>query len=194
MKRCTIRVVALTLIVFLISVVEQCRADISLPSIFSDNMVLQRETQTKIYGTAEPKQKLTVQFGEVTLKTTTGADGNWSVIMPTGQAGGPFALTVTAAEGQPQVKFSNVMVGEVWLCAGESNMRWPVGKVLNARREIEKSVDFPNVRLLCAKVKTSRPPLSQFEDVSGWNVCSPCLLYTSPSPRDQRGSRMPSSA
>ena len=173
MKRCTIRVVALTLIVFLLSAVGQCRADISLPSIFSDNMVLQRETQTKIYGTADPKQKLTVQFGEITLKTTTGADGNWSVMMPTGQAGGPFELIVTAAEGQPQVKLSNVMVGEVWLCAGESNMRWPVGKVLNAGREIGKSVDFPNIRLLCTKEKTSRLPLEQFEEVSGWNVCSP---------------------
>ena len=173
MKRCTIRVVALTLIVFLLSAVGQCRADISLPSIFSDNMVLQRETQTNIYGTADPKQKLTVQFGEITLKTTTGADGNWSVMMPTGQAGGPFELIVTAAEGQPQVKLSNVMVGEVWLCAGESNMRWPVGKVLNAGREIGKSVDFPNIRLLCTKEKTSRLPLEQFEEVSGWNVCSP---------------------
>ena len=131
MNWCSIRVVALALIVFLLSGVGQCQADISLPSIFSDNMVLQRETQTKIYGTADPKQKLTVQFGEVTVKTTTGADGNWSVLMPTGQAGGPFELTVTAAEGQPQVKLSNVMVGEVWLCAGESNMRWPVSKVLN---------------------------------------------------------------
>ena len=170
MNWCSIRVVALALIVFLLSGVEQCQADISLPSIFSDNMVLQRETQTKIYGTADPKQKLTVQFGEVTVKTTTGADGNWSVLMPTGQAGGPFELTVTAAEGQPQVKLSNVMVGEVWLCAGESNMRWPVSKVLNAEREIEKSVDFPNVRLLCAKKQTSRLPLLQFEEVSGLSL------------------------
>lgn len=168
---CTVRVVAL--IVFLLSVVGQCRADISLPSIFSDNMVLQRESQTKIYGTAEPKQKLMVQFGEVTLKTTTGADGNWSVMMPTGKAGGPFELTVTAAEGQPQVKLSNVMVGEVWLCAGESNMRWPVSKVLNASREVEKSVEFPNVRLFCVKEKTSRLPLPQLEEVAGWSVCSP---------------------
>ncbi len=167
----TVRVVAL--IVFLLSVVGQCRADISLPSIFSDNMVLQRETQTKIYGTAEPRQKLTVQFGEVILKTTTGADGNWSVMLPTGKAGGPFELIVAAAESEPQVKFSNVMVGEVWLCAGESNMRWPVSKVLNAGREIENSIEFPNVRLLRAEEKTSRLPLPQFEEIIGWNVCSP---------------------
>jgi len=136
-------------------------------------MVLQRETKTKIYGTAEPKQKLTVQFGDLILKTTTTADGNWSVMLPTGNAGGPFELTVTAIEGQPQIKLSNVMVGEVWLCAGEANMRWPVEKVLNASREIEKSLDYPNIRLFSPEEKTSRLPLGHFEEATGWGVCSP---------------------
>ena len=144
-----------------------------MPNIFSDNMVLQRETKTKVYGTAEPTQKLTIQFGDVVLKTTTGEDGNWSVMLPTGEAGGPFELTVTAIEGQPQVKLSNVMVGEVWLCAGEANMRWPVDKVLNASREIEKSLDYPNIRLFTPEQKSSRLPLGHFEEVIGWGVCSP---------------------
>ena len=159
-------------IVLLMSL-NQCQADISLPNIFSDNMVLQRETKTKIYGTAKPQQKLTIQFGDVVLKTTTGADGNWSVMMPTGKAGGPFELTVTAVGGQPQIKLSNVMVGEVWLCAGESNMRWPVGKVLNASREIEHSIAAANIRLFSPEQKTSRLPIVHFEDVTGWGVCSP---------------------
>lgn len=171
MNWCTLRLIAP--VIFLAALLGQCRADISLPSIFSDNMVLQRETQTKIYGTADPKQKLTVQFGDVILKTTASAEGNWSALMPTGKAGGPFELTVTAAEGQPQIILKNVMVGEVWLCAGESNMRWPVSKVLNASREIEKSVEFTNIRLFTAKEQTSRLPLLRFEEVSGWNVCSP---------------------
>ena len=171
MNSCYVRVIAL--IVLLVSMAGYCHADISLPAIFSDNMVLQRETKTKIYGTAEPKQNLTVQFGEVVMKTTAKSDGQWSVMMPTGKAGGPFELTVTAKEGQPQVKISNVMVGEVWLCAGQSNMRWPVSKVLNAGREIENSVEFPNIRLFSIKENTSRLPLSQFEETSGWGVCSP---------------------
>ncbi len=171
MNWCTVRLIAP--VIFLTILTGQCRADISLPSIFSDNMVLQRESQTKIYGTADPKQKLSVQLGDMILKTTTGADGNWSVLMPTGKAGGPFELTVTAAEGQPQIKLSNVMVGEVWLCAGESNMSWPVSKVLNASREIEKSVNFPNIRFFSAKENASRLPLPNFQNVSGWSVCSP---------------------
>ena len=170
MNWCTVRVFALLII--LMSLSGQCKADISLPSVFTDNMVLQRETKTKIYGTAEPKQKLIVHFGEVILKTTTDADGNWSVMLPTGKAGGPFELTVTAVEGQPQIKLSNVMVGEVWLCAGESNMRWPVSKVLNASREIESSLEVPNIRLFAPKEKTSRLPLGHL-DAAGWGVCSP---------------------
>ena len=170
MNWCTARVVAL--FVVLMSLSGQCQADISLPNIFTDNMVLQRETKTKFYGTADPKQKLIIHFGDVVLKTTAGADGNWSVILPTGKAGGPFELTVTAVEGQPQVKLSNVMVGEVWLCAGESNMRWPVSKVLNASREIESSLEAPSIRLFSPKEKTSRLPLGQLE-AARWDVCSP---------------------
>ena len=171
MNWCTVRVVAL--LIFLMSLACQCPADIALPNIFTDNMVFQRETKTRIYGTADPKQKLTVHFGDVILKTTAGADGNWSVTMPTGKAGGPFELTVTAVEGQPQIKLSNVMVGEVWLCAGESNMRWPVSKVLNATREIENSLDAPNIRLFAPKEKTSRLVISHLEEATGWDVCSP---------------------
>ena len=171
MNWCTARVVAL--LILLTSLSGECLADISLPSIFTDNMVLQRESQTKIYGTAEPKQKLIIHFGDQVLKTTTGADGNWSVMLPTGKAGGPFELTVTAVEGQPQIKLSNVMVGEVWLCAGESNMRWPVSQVLNASREIENSVEAPSIRLFAPHQKTSRLPLGHLEEATGWDVCSP---------------------
>ena len=171
MNWCTVRVFAL--LVCLMSLPGLCRADIALPNIFTDNMVLQRETDTRIFGTAEPKQKLIIHFGGVTLKTTTGADGKWSVMLPTGKAGGPYELTVTAVEGLPQIKFSNVMVGEVWLCAGEANMRWPVSKVLNASREIENSINAPNIRLFSPQEKTSRLPLTHLEEATGWDVCSP---------------------
>jgi sialate O-acetylesterase len=171
MNQCFARHVAFAL--FFVSTVSFCHADISLPSVFTDNMVLQRETEAKIYGLAEPKQNLSVQLGERELKTTADADGNWSVMMPTGSAPGPFELTVTAKEGQPQVKLQNVMVGEVWLCSGQSNMRWPVNSSLNATREIERSIDFPNIRLFAVKEHPSRLPLSAFSEDSGWNVCSP---------------------
>lgn len=148
-------------------------ADITLPQMFSDNMVLQRNNKTKIFGTADIKQKLSVQFGETVLNVTADGDGAWSVMMPIGEAGGPFELTVTAEAGQPQVKLSNVMVGEVWVCAGESNMHWPVSKVLNSKREIEQSINFPHIRFFTVEENVSRQPLDRFEKVVGWDVCSP---------------------
>ena len=171
MNQCFVRIVTTALLV--VSVNSFCTADITLPSIFTDNMVLQRDTTAKIFGLAEPKQNLSVQLGDRELKTTADGAGNWSVMMPTGSAPGPFELTVTAKEGQPQVKLQNVMVGEVWLCSGQSNMRWPVRSSLNSKREIERSTDFPNIRFLAVKEHASRLPLKAFDAVTGWSVCSP---------------------
>lgn len=148
-------------------------ADISLPKFFSDNMVLQRNSKSKIFGKAEAKQRLTVQFGDIVVNATADEQGDWSVLLPVGQAGGPFELTVTAEAGQPQVKFSNVMVGEVWLCSGQSNMQWPVSKVLNSNTEIEQSINYPNIRLFTVSEKAARQPLARFEKVVPWQVCSP---------------------
>lgn len=148
-------------------------ADISLAQIFTDNMVLQRNSEARIYGKAEKKQKLTVQFKKQTLNVTADDEGRWSVLMPTGEAGGPYEMTVTAAEGQPQIKVQNVMVGEVWICAGENNMKWPVSKSLNSKTEIEQSIHHPNVRLFTIGPRASKQPIDRFEKVSGWHVCSP---------------------
>lgn len=171
MNQCFVRTVVIALLA--VSVSSFCNADIILPSIFTDNMVLQRGTDAKIFGQAEPKQNLSVQLGGRELKTTADANGDWFVMMPTGDAPGPFELTVTAKDGQPQVKLQNVMVGEVWLCAGQSNMRWPVSRSLNSAREIERSIEFPDIRLLAVKENASRLPLKAFDSVTGWSVCSP---------------------
>ncbi|MEL7496140.1 MAG: sialate O-acetylesterase [Planctomycetota bacterium] len=172
MMPCSIFRVAIWLLVAL-SIAQPTRGDIALPQMFTDNMVLQRQTKLNVFGTAEPKQRLTVQFRDATFNVTAAASGAWSVQVPTGEAGGPFELSVTAEEGQPQIKLSNVMVGEVWLCSGQSNMQWPVSKVLNSKTEIEQSINYPNIRFFSVNEKTSRQPLDQFEKVTGWDVCSP---------------------
>lgn len=148
-------------------------ADITVPQHFSDNMVLQRNSQTRIWGTAKPGQELSLQFDDQTLQTTADSAGNWSIVIPVGAAGGPYDLTITATQGQPQLKLSNVMVGEVWLCSGQSNMQWPVSKSLNAQTEIEQSINYPNLRLFTIHEKPSLQPLEAFEKVTGWVACSP---------------------
>ena len=160
------------LVSFEIGVLES-NADITLPQVFSDNMVLQRNSKIRFYGTADPNQKLKIQFRDFNVEVTADQQGVWSTNLPTGGAGGPFKLTVTAVEGQPTVQLANVMVGEVWLCAGQSNMKWPVSKVLNSKTEIEQSINYPNLRLFTILENPSRQPLSRLNRVKGWDVCSP---------------------
>lgn len=149
------------------------RADITLSPIFSDNMVLQRNTTARCFGTAEANQKLKIEFRDFSKEVTADEKGNWFVNLPVGKAGGPFELSVTAVDGEPKVKLSNVMSGEVWLCAGQANMHLPVSKVLNSKTEIEQSVKYPNIRLLTIPETASRQPLQQTGKVVGWDVCSP---------------------
>ena len=101
------------------------RGDISLSKIFTDHMVLQQNSLVKVTGTAEPRQKLAVTFSQQVSKITADDQGDWMATIQTPAAGGPFELKVAAEEGEPKVALSNVMVGDVWVCAGH-NMEWPV--------------------------------------------------------------------
>ena len=123
---------------WLLSDVE-LRGDISLPKIFSDHMVLQRDSRVKVWGNADPNQTLVVKFAGNEAKVTATAKGEWNVVINTPGAGGPYELEVSAEGGEPKVVFNDVMVGEVWLCCGQDNMELPVCKSLNAETEIEQS-------------------------------------------------------
>ena len=95
-----------------------------LPTIFSDDMVLQQGIKVAVWGNSSPSQKITVTIGGKTAGTTSGSDGKWLARLPVMRAGGPFTLKVTA--GAESKIFSNVMVGEVWVCSGQSNMEMPL--------------------------------------------------------------------
>ena len=148
------------------------RGDISLSKIFTDHMVLQQESTVKVTGTAEPRQKLAIKFADQVSKVTANAQGDWVATIKTPAAGGPFELEVAAEEGEPKVVLSNVMVGEVWVCAGH-NMEWPVAKSLNPETEIELSKNFPQLRLFSIDHSASAVPLPDFSKVNPWRVCSP---------------------
>jgi sialate O-acetylesterase len=98
-------------------------ADVSLPRIFSANMVLQRNQSIPVWGWASPGEKITVSFNKQTVKTKAGKDGKWKVALKQEAAGGPYSLTV---KGKNQIVVDNVLVGEVWLCSGQSNMEMHV--------------------------------------------------------------------
>ena len=97
-------------------------AKVTMPSVFADNMVLQQNTDVAFWGTADPGEKVTVSqtWSSEKAVTTAGKDGKWSVTVPTISAGGPYEVTVSGKDGKTVLK--NILLGEVWICAGQSNM------------------------------------------------------------------------
>ncbi len=141
-------------------------AKVSLPKFFSDNMVLQRNVQIPIWGWGNPNEKIVIKFHNQTKNTTTDSEGNWIVRLDVEKAGGPFRLSIS---GENTIQINNVLVGEVWLCSGQSNMEWLVRYSLNAEEEI-KTAENPFIRHI--KIEKTINSLPQ-NDISGgkWNVC-----------------------
>lgn len=141
-----------------------------LPAIFSDHMVLQRDIQVPIWGTSTPYTQVSVQFG--TWNGTTQADsiGKWLIRLPYMKAGGPFQMTIKADE---TITLHNIMVGEVWLASGQSNMEWTLQSgVLDTEKEIA-AASHPDIRFFQVPKNVSRIPLSSFSYTSSWTPCTP---------------------
>jgi len=145
-------------------------ADLKLPSIIGDHMVLQQGMPAPIWGKADPGEKVTVSFAGQTRETVTDTNGHWLVRLktlkaPRNQAGQSMTLT-----GKNTITLQDVQIGETWLCSGQSNMQWPLGGVLNAQAEIA-SANFPMMRLFTVPNVTAAFPT---DDCGGkWVVCSP---------------------
>jgi sialate O-acetylesterase len=146
-------------------------ANVQLPRFFSDNMVLQRERLIPVWGWADPKEKITVQFNQQTKKVIAGKDGKWRIDLSPETAGGPYTLTI---KGRNSILISNVLVGDVWICSGQSNMEMQIaawGFINNYQQEIA-AADYPNIRHFKVPQKIASQPKA---DVTGgeWQVCNP---------------------
>ena len=147
-------------------------AEIRLPGIFSDHAVLQRDRPLPVWGTAQPNAAITVTLGDKSATGRAGADGKWRVELPAMAAGGPHALTVG---GDGQVRLDDVMVGEVWLCSGQSNMQWPLQMAAEGEAAAG-AANFPEIRLFTVPNVIGTQPR---EDVAGsWRVCRPDAVPT----------------
>ncbi len=145
----------------------RARADVRLPAIFTDHMVLQQQQADRVWGWAEPGEDVTVQIAQQTKRTKAGDDGRWSVTLDPLPAGGPHTLVV---KGKNTVTIKDVLVGEVWLCSGQSNMQWPVSAARDADLEILMA-NYPQIRLITVpQVGTQEP---QYDFKGQWVVCSP---------------------
>jgi len=159
--------------VFMILVALACStagAQTKLPAIFSDHMVLQQKMKIPVWGTSLPGRTVSVQFQQQRKTARVDAQGHWRVILNPVPAGGPYELAVWSSD---TLRFRNVMVGEVWLCSGQSNMEMPLvstwAKVNNFREEVT-AANHPNLRLII--IKRARSTQLQSEaDTEGWKVC-----------------------
>lgn len=159
------------LTIFLFFSFSASYALVTLPSIFCDNMVLQQNATVKIWGWAKPYEEITVKVGwdTTTYKVMTGNSMEWSVDVRTPQASfTPYEITL---EGWRKLTIKNVLVGEVWLCSGQSNMEWTARNgILNGEQEVA-AANYPNIRFFQVV-----PRMSEFlqDDVYGeWKECSP---------------------
>ncbi|RYU78543.1 sialate O-acetylesterase [Hymenobacter persicinus] len=171
-----LRFSGLLLVLFLLCA-RAAFADVTLPALITDNLVLQQQTTVALWGWAAPGEVVTVTAGwhKQPAKATADAQGNWLVRLPTTKAGGPYTLTF---QGHNRLVVSNVLLGEVWLCSGQSNMNFPVAKgsskwmtgVVN-EAEVVSNANYPAIRMFTVAQKVADAPE---RDVRGsWVVCSP---------------------
>ena len=142
-------------------------AEVSVPGIFSDHMVLQRNEPLPIWGFADPGEKVTVAIAGQQIATIADDAGNWRVELDALKAGGPHRLKI---KGNNTISIDDVYVGEVWLCSGQSNMEWRVASANNAEAEMA-AADLPMIRMYTAERTLSATPQP---NVAGqWQVCTP---------------------
>lgn len=142
--------------------------NLKVSKIFSNNMVLQRDMEVPVWGWAEPGGTVEVKLEGQCRKALVDNAGKWMVKLAPMNAGGPFEMTVS---GEKQIKIKNIMMGDVWICGGQSNMAWPLRSSKNAKQELSAS-DYPQIRLLTCPIDTEQIPCEDLPSAR-WYECSP---------------------
>ena len=143
---------------------------VKVPAVFGDNMVLQRDKPVPVWGSAAPGEQVTVTFAGQSRTATAANDGRWRVdLAPLTTSKIPAELVI---KGENELRFTNVLVGEVWLCSGQSNMEWTMLKSNDSAREIAASA-HPLLRLLHVKKTWDNTPRNDVELTAAWAESSP---------------------
>lgn len=156
----------MTLLIALLCAGISVSANVSLPRIFGDNMVLQRNVPVPVWGWADANEKIEVRFNNQVKTVKAGKDGRWTLRLDPENAGGPYTLII---KGKNLIQITNVLVGEVWICSGQSNMEWTVGQSMNAKEEIEDA-GIPFIRHIKISKTISSLPNDDFTSGT-WEVC-----------------------
>ncbi|MHC4873580.1 MAG: sialate O-acetylesterase, partial [Planctomycetota bacterium] len=145
-----------------------CFADVSLPGFFSDNMIFQQGKKLPVWGSAEKGENIKVEFAGSMQETTADNEGKWIVELPAQKAS--FEPRSMVVNGNNKIEIKNILVGEVWLTSGQSNMYWTVARSANAGAEI-KAADHPDIRIFHVDFAADSKPRSDMPH--NWRVCSP---------------------
>lgn len=158
----------LAAVIAIVLTASTAQADVKLPNIFSDHMVLQQGQKNKVWGMAAAGEAVTVSIDKQTQKATAEADGTWNVMLDPLPVGGPYEMTI---KGKNEIKVADILVGEVWICSGQSNMQWNVKQSTDP--DLEKlSAKFPKIRMINFPQTGSQEPIWSHDDRK-WMVCSP---------------------
>src|SRR5665647_442253 len=152
-------------------------AQISMPKVFSSHMVLQRDMDIPVWGNAPAGAEITAQFGNIQTKGIANENGKWMLHLPKFKAGGPYKLVVFhAGKSGQKIVFEDVLVGDVWLASGQSNMEFQVQQAKDAAKEI-KQANYPNIRFFNVPHNKS---VKRETDILGgsWSVCDSANIKT----------------
>jgi sialate O-acetylesterase len=155
----------MSVLVFLFS--NTLYADVTLPYVLSDNMVLQRDVPVNIWGWAEPGEKVTVTMNGQKGSAKATKSGEWKVQLKPLAAGGPYEMTI---KGKNSIVLKNILVGDVWMCGGQSNMEFPLSQSRNWLSD-KSTLDNPNIRLFYVPKNMSMKPLQNTKETR-WQVCN----------------------
>jgi sialate O-acetylesterase len=166
MKSASLRPLSVVLCSLLLAIAAA--ADVTLPSALADHMVIQRGVPVHVWGIASAQENVTVTFRGETKSTNADELGRWSLYLAPGEAGGPFAMTVKSTN---TITLNDVLVGDVWVASGQSNMEFPMKELLNAYAEIA-GAQYPKIRIFRVEHRPSSYPRS---DVAAqtWAACTP---------------------
>lgn len=147
--------------------VNLAQAEIKLPSIIGDHMVLQQGQKNPLWGWSEPGEKITVTVDGQSHSTTADNNGKWKVTLEPLKVGGPYEITI---KGKETLTLKDVLSGEVWICSGQSNMAWTVGSSNDADLEI-MTANYPKIRLISVPQVGTQEPQDNFK--GQWEACTP---------------------
>ncbi len=158
----------LRLAVIVLALASMCLADPVLPHLFSDHMVLQQEREIHVWGKADPGEAVNVTLASHSASATADNQGDWSVRLASMPAGGPFTLLI---RGKKEVAIKDVMIGEVWVASGQSNMSFSLDGAENAVTEVPKA-NYPQIRLFTVPKRIALTPQENTLPTH-WEICTP---------------------